>query len=170
MFIFERERKRQRQSASRGGAEREREAQNPKQAPGSELSAQSMMWGLNSRTLGSWLELKSPPPLVLISIWVFFFQDLSQYEKWESRQKWVIWYPMISDCHLTLMLYVILRFWINAIYSRSVIEHGIHDSLKVPYLGHPGGSVKRPTLAQVMISVCGLEPHIRLSAISLEPT
>ena len=44
MFIFER------QSASGGGAERERETQNLKQAPGSELAAQSPMRGLNSRT------------------------------------------------------------------------------------------------------------------------
>ena len=36
-----------------GGAERERETQNPKQAPGSELSAQSAMWGSNSQTTRS---------------------------------------------------------------------------------------------------------------------
>ena len=42
MFIFERVR----QSMSEGGAE----TQNPKQAPGSELSAQSLMRGLNSQT------------------------------------------------------------------------------------------------------------------------
>ena len=47
IFIFERERDRQRQSASGGGAERE--TQNLKQALGSELSAQSLMWGSNSR-------------------------------------------------------------------------------------------------------------------------
>ena len=34
----------------RGGAERERETQDPKQAPGSELSAQTPMRGLNSQT------------------------------------------------------------------------------------------------------------------------
>ena len=33
---------------SRGGAERERETQNQKQTSGSELSAQSPMWGSNS--------------------------------------------------------------------------------------------------------------------------
>ena len=54
MFIFER----QIQSVSRGGAERERETerdrerqretQKLKQPPGSELSAQSLMWGSNS--------------------------------------------------------------------------------------------------------------------------
>ena len=33
---------------SRGGAERERETQDPKQAPGSELSAQSPTQGSNS--------------------------------------------------------------------------------------------------------------------------
>ena len=48
MFIyFERE------SMSRGGAEKERETQNWKQAPDSELSAQSLMWGSNSRTMRS---------------------------------------------------------------------------------------------------------------------
>ena len=37
VYLFLRERERNRQSVSRGGAERE--TQNPKQAPGSELSA-----------------------------------------------------------------------------------------------------------------------------------
>ena len=41
----ERERKRER---DQGRREREREIQNLKQAPGSELAAQSLMWGLNS--------------------------------------------------------------------------------------------------------------------------
>ena len=44
MFIFER------MDMSRGGAGRQRETQNPKKAPGSELSAQSPKWGLNSQT------------------------------------------------------------------------------------------------------------------------
>ena len=44
LFIFER------QSVTGKGAEREREAQNPKQAPGSELSAQNPMRGLNLQT------------------------------------------------------------------------------------------------------------------------
>ena len=52
MFIYF-ERERERQSVSRGGAEREREAQNLKQAPGSERSAQSPMWGSNSPTARS---------------------------------------------------------------------------------------------------------------------
>ena len=34
----------------------ESETQNPKQAPGSEPSAQSLKWGLNSRTVRSWPE------------------------------------------------------------------------------------------------------------------
>ena len=57
MFTYLRERQRQRdrereiQSVSRGGGhQRERKIQNPKQAPGSELSAQSPMWGLNPWT------------------------------------------------------------------------------------------------------------------------
>ena len=44
---------RHQQSMSRRGAERERDTQNLKQAPGSELSAQSLTWGLNSRTVRS---------------------------------------------------------------------------------------------------------------------
>ena len=38
---------------SGGGAERERETQNPKQAPGSELSAHSLTWGSNPQTMRS---------------------------------------------------------------------------------------------------------------------
>ena len=58
-YLFLRERERERESMSRGGAERERETQNPKQAPSSELSAQSQTWGSNSWTMRSWPELKS---------------------------------------------------------------------------------------------------------------
>ena len=39
---------REKESVSRGGAERERETQNPKQAPGSELSPESPMWDSKS--------------------------------------------------------------------------------------------------------------------------
>ena len=52
MFIYFWER--QRQNVSGLGAERERETQNRKQAPGSELSAQSLIWGLNPWTMRSW--------------------------------------------------------------------------------------------------------------------
>ena len=45
--MFERDRDRDRESVSWGRG-RERETQNPEQAPGSELSAQSLTWGLNS--------------------------------------------------------------------------------------------------------------------------
>ena len=41
-----------------GEGQRERETQNPKQAPGSELSAQSPMQRLNSQTARSWPEPK----------------------------------------------------------------------------------------------------------------
>ena len=41
MFIFERERERERDRAQVGEGQRERETQNPKQVPGSELSAQN---------------------------------------------------------------------------------------------------------------------------------
>ena len=49
MFIF----KRERQSMNGHGAETEKETQNPKQAPGSELSAQSATQGWNSETVRS---------------------------------------------------------------------------------------------------------------------
>ena len=48
LFIFDRQR--DRAQVERG---RERRRQNPKQAPGSELSAQSPMQGLNSQTVRS---------------------------------------------------------------------------------------------------------------------
>ena len=48
MFIFERE-----TDIALAGRGRERETQNLKQAPGSELSAQSPMQGLNSGTMRS---------------------------------------------------------------------------------------------------------------------
>ena len=58
-FLFERESA----CASGKGAEREREREiereNPKQAPGSELSAQSLMLSSNPQTMRSWPELKS---------------------------------------------------------------------------------------------------------------
>ena len=47
MFIFERE------TECEWGRGRERETQNPKQAPGSDLSAQSLMRGLNPQTVRS---------------------------------------------------------------------------------------------------------------------
>ena len=47
VFIFETE------TEHEQGRGRERETQNPKQAPGSELSAKSWKWGLNSPTVGS---------------------------------------------------------------------------------------------------------------------
>ena len=55
MFSFEkkRERERERESEHEQGRGRERETQNPKQAPGSELSAQSPTRGLNPRTVRS---------------------------------------------------------------------------------------------------------------------
>ena len=49
LFIFEREREREHV----GDGQRERETQNPKQAPGSELSAQSPVRGSNPQTVTS---------------------------------------------------------------------------------------------------------------------
>ena len=55
MFIYIL-RERERQTASGGGAERARERQTRKQAPGSELPAQSPIQGLNPPTVRSWPE------------------------------------------------------------------------------------------------------------------
>ena len=55
MFIF----KRETEHEQGRGRERERETQNPKRAPGSELSAQSPTRGSNSRTVRSGPEPKS---------------------------------------------------------------------------------------------------------------
>ena len=49
MFLFLRDTEREWER----GTERERETQKLKQVPGSELSAQSPKWGLNSRTVRS---------------------------------------------------------------------------------------------------------------------
>ena len=46
----ERERERERDRVCAGEGQRERKAQNPKQVPGSELSAQSPMQGSNPQT------------------------------------------------------------------------------------------------------------------------
>ena len=83
MFIFERERDR----AQVGEGQRKRETQNLKQAPGSELSAQSWMQGSNSQTARSWPEPKSdaqptePPrcPLFFLKkIFIYFWEKERQ--------------------------------------------------------------------------------------------
>ena len=48
VYLFLRERERQTEHEQGRGRERERERQNSKQAPGSELSAQSLTWDPNS--------------------------------------------------------------------------------------------------------------------------
>ena len=54
LFIyFERARERERESEHKLGRGRERETQKLKEAPGSKLSAQSLIWGLNPRTVRS---------------------------------------------------------------------------------------------------------------------
>ena len=55
MFTFERERK----TKDEQERHRDRDIQNLKQAPGSELSAQSLTWGSNSQTTRSCPEQKS---------------------------------------------------------------------------------------------------------------
>ena len=65
---------------------RERETQNPKQAPGSELSAQSPTQGSNSQTVRSWPEPKSvaqptepprrPSHIFLFACFVFLYNTI----------------------------------------------------------------------------------------------
>ena len=63
LFVFETERDR----ARAGEGQRERKTQNPKQAPGSELSAQSPTWGSNSQTARSWPQPELKPKLSWLS-------------------------------------------------------------------------------------------------------
>ena len=77
LFIFETQKDR----AWAGEGQRGRETQNPKQALGSELSAQSPMRGSNSRTARSWPEPKSDaqltePPRRPSSSFIFNCQKL----------------------------------------------------------------------------------------------
>ena len=101
MLIYFWERERERESEHEWGRGRERGRQNPKQSPGSELSAQSPTQGSNSQTARSWLEPKSdaqptePPryPVSLffikptitkeISVFLFFFNVYF----WEREHK-----------------------------------------------------------------------------------
>ena len=53
MFILERQREIEHEWGRGRERERERETQNLKQAPGSELSAQSPRWGSNSQAVRS---------------------------------------------------------------------------------------------------------------------
>ena len=56
LFLGDRETDRERAQVREGQAEKE--TQNPKQDPGSELSAQSPMWGPNLQMVRSWPERK----------------------------------------------------------------------------------------------------------------
>ena len=92
MFIFERERV----CAQVGEGQRETETQNPKQAPGSELSAQSSTQGSNPRAARSWAELNwlSHPGTPLMDgfkQWTQFSLDFSAGDG-KYRMGWVVRY------------------------------------------------------------------------------
>ena len=93
MFIYIWERESTLRSTSRGGAERERWRQNMKQVSGSELSAQSPMWGSNSWAVRSWPELKldtqltEPPRHPMDSINSNRELLLQKLRGWEKEQK-----------------------------------------------------------------------------------
>ena len=85
MFIYFWERERDRAWAEKG--QRERETQNPKQAPGSELSAQNLTWGSSSWNTRSWPEPKSdaqppePPRRPCINFLRSHYNDVSFWAK-----------------------------------------------------------------------------------------
>ena len=71
-----------------GKGQRERETQNLKQAPGSELSAQNRMQGLNSRTLRSSAMLYGlSQPGALETIYIFFNVYLFLRQR-ETEHEW----------------------------------------------------------------------------------
>ena len=78
---------------SRRGAERERETQNPKQAPGSELSAQSPIWGSNPQIARLWPEVRhltdcaTQAPLEL-RVFFFFFLSRLHTQRRAQRGAW----------------------------------------------------------------------------------
>ena len=85
----------ERQSMSRAGAERE--TQNLKQAPGSELSAQSLMWGWNSQTMRSCPEPKSdaqptePPRCPFLFYFILFYFILFYFILFYERETEQVW-------------------------------------------------------------------------------
>ena len=93
VFIFERERETQHRQ---GKGQRERETRSLKQAPGSELSAQSPTRGWNSQTTRSWPEPKwdaqqTEPPrrpywgLILWQLCATLFPCISFWELFKNR-------------------------------------------------------------------------------------
>ena len=92
-----------------GEGQRERETQNPKRAPGSELAAQSPMWGSNPRAARSLPEPKpgtqprSPPPRAPLS--QNFHYGLTKirvtptFSVTKGAVKWVLClHPSVGSC------------------------------------------------------------------------
>ena len=133
-YLLLRERKR----GSGEWAESQRKARNPKQAPGSELSAHSPTRGSNPRTGRSWPEQKSdaqpmePPrcPSTCMFLWAHRFAvHLVKYQKvwlldrmvrahlvfWEatklfSRAAGQFGFPASSECE-SLLLHILTSIW-----------------------------------------------------------
>ena len=90
MFIYFWERQKGRAWAGEG--QRERETQNPKQPPGSDLSAQSLTWGLNSQTARSWPELNVwhlTDRATWVPQYLFKFWSTSSTSRYLSKRKFV---------------------------------------------------------------------------------
>ena len=96
----------ERDTAQAGEEQREGETKNPKQTPGSELPAQSLTRGSNSRTVRSWPERKSAtqatepprrPPFLYLSFGVT--PRLLQIQKEKHLCTWM--FKQISSHNLT---------------------------------------------------------------------
>ena len=127
-----------------GGGERERETQNRKQIPGSELSAQSLVWGLNTQTAimtwRSWscVFVKNTQTAIMI------LHEVGRATDWDTQ---------------VLPKIISLSFWI---FQEMLLFRGAWMAQ----------SVKHPTSAQVTISwFMGWSPVSGsvLTAQSLEP-
>lgn len=85
-----------------------------------------ILWSLYSSLLVSIAICLSLVISEIFSIWEVRVQ--TEVSNLVPNDFWPFDYKVICD------FYVYLGFWINGIYS-PIIESGIHDSLKVPYLG-----------------------------------
>ena len=89
MFIFERKTETEKKREQAGKGQREGETHNLKQAPGSELSAHSLMQGLKPQTTRSWLEPKldawwTEPPRQPMSVYLLILTWVMIPELWDK--------------------------------------------------------------------------------------
>ena len=120
-----------RDRAQVGEGHRKIGTQNPKQAPDSELSAQSPTWGSNPQTVRSWPEVRrltnwgpqAPPPYYSIYITVLKWQNYGNGKihgfkvlerRVGKRWLWVAWRDSCGDgcfCILTIVVGMWIYTW-----------------------------------------------------------